>query len=77
MRLDRDPALPLQVHRVEHLILLFPFLDRPGKLLEFDIVRDDIEKLHAFFQPELDLSKGIWGQLGQTGKGRPEIMKTS
>ena len=30
MGLDRDPPLPLQIHRIEQLILLFAFIDRAG-----------------------------------------------
>ena len=32
MRLDRDPALALQVHRIEQLILLVALVDRAGAL---------------------------------------------
>ena len=32
MRLDRDPALTLQIHRIEQLVLLVPFLNGPGAL---------------------------------------------
>src|SRR4029450_9709906 len=51
MRFDRDPALPLQVHRVKKLVLLFPLLDCPRALEQpvrqrrFTVidVRDDAE----------------------------------
>src|SRR5271165_6778346 len=32
MRLDRDAPLPLQIHRVEQLILLIPLFNGPGRL---------------------------------------------
>ena len=32
MRFDCDPALALQIHRIEKLILLFPLLNGPGAL---------------------------------------------
>src|SRR5690348_10706796 len=32
MRLDGDPALPLQVHGIEDLLLHLPRADRPGEL---------------------------------------------
>ena len=32
MRLDRDPALAFQIHRIEQLILLLALLDRAGAL---------------------------------------------
>src|ERR1700729_379854 len=32
LRLDRDPALALQIHRVEHLRLHLPLRKRPSKL---------------------------------------------
>ena len=32
MRLDRDSALPFQIHRIEELILFFAGLDRAGRL---------------------------------------------
>ena len=31
LRLDGDPALPLQIHLVQELILLFPIGQGPGK----------------------------------------------
>src|SRR4029078_9980395 len=51
MRFDRDPALPLQVHRVKKLVLLIPLVDRAGPLEQsvrqrrFAVidVRDDAE----------------------------------
>ena len=51
MRLDRDPALTLEIHRIEQLVLLFPFLNcaraleqpiRQRRLAVID-VRDDAE----------------------------------
>ena len=51
MRLDRDPALPLEIHRIEQLVLLVPFMNR-ARALEQPIrqrrlavidVRDDAE----------------------------------
>ena len=32
MRFDRDPALPLQVHRIKKLVLPLPLLDRARAL---------------------------------------------
>src|SRR6516225_5082137 len=32
MRLDRDAALPFEIHRIQQLILLFPLGDRAGGL---------------------------------------------
>ena len=51
MRLDRDPALAFQVHRIEQLILLLALMDRAGALeqsirqrrLAVIDVRDDAE----------------------------------
>jgi hypothetical protein len=51
MRFDRDPALPLQVHRVKKLVLPIPLVDRAGPLEQsvrqrrFAVidVRDDAE----------------------------------
>jgi len=32
MRLDSDPALPLQIHRIEQLVLLLAFVNGAGPL---------------------------------------------
>lgn len=39
------------------------FAHYPGKLIEFDIKDDPIDRLKEFFAPELDLSRGEWAKI--------------
>jgi hypothetical protein len=50
----------------QHAAVRAYFADHPGALVEYDITNDKVEKLHAFFAPDFDLTKGEWSHVGKT-----------
>jgi hypothetical protein len=53
------------------------FADKPGAMLEFDVEKDDIEKLIAFAQPQLSLNLEKWGRFNERYLDDQTILRVS